>query len=74
NEGRTKGRMEGMAEGRVEAKRADLLRALQLRFEQVPSDLVTSINTQSNLDKLSTWFDAALTAASPEEFRAAVRR
>jgi hypothetical protein len=63
------------AEAAVEQARADLLCALQLRFQtQVPADLATAIRTMTDLDELSRWFRASQTAGSLKEFRAAVQK
>ncbi len=62
-------------EGRVEAQRAALLRALTLRFRSpVPADLVAAVEALTTMQELSRWFDASLTAASLDEFRAAAGR
>jgi hypothetical protein len=61
-------------EGRVREKRADVLRALELRFRTtVPPDLLAAAQSLTTLDELSRWFDASLTANSLDEFRAAVQ-
>lgn len=66
-------RAEGRAEGMVEAWRDNLLRVLQFRFPaSVPVVLEAAIQSQTDRDKLSAWFDAALRVASLEEFRAVV--
>ncbi len=66
-------REEGRVEGRVEAQRAALLRALTLRFRSpVPADLAAAVEALTTMQELSRWFDASLTAASLDEFRAAV--
>jgi hypothetical protein len=53
--------------------RKDVLRALEIRMRgPVPADLAAAVGELNNLDELSRWFDAALTAANCEEFRAAV--
>lgn len=67
-------RQEGRVEGRVEEKRADVLRALQLRLANpVPADIAAPIEQQPDLEVLSRWFDLALTADSLETFRAGIR-
>ena len=66
---------EGQAKGRLETQRADLLRALRVRFRsEVYEDLSAAIRDLSNGEELARWFDAALTAGSMDEFRAAVQR
>jgi hypothetical protein len=64
---------EWKAEGRAEGKREDLLRLLELKFRAtVPSDLVSTVENQSNLDILTNWFDSAVLADSLEAFRKAI--
>ncbi|MDQ2731264.1 MAG: hypothetical protein M3Y56_06360 [Armatimonadota bacterium] len=60
-------------EGRAEEKKKNLLRVLELRFpKKLPSDVVTTVEAESNATKLDAWLDAAVMAASPDEFRAAI--
>jgi hypothetical protein len=64
-------------EGRGEARRAraDLLRVLQTRFPgPFPADLAAAIAELNDPNELTRWLDAALTAASPADFRATVGR
>jgi hypothetical protein len=62
-----------MAEGETKARRANILRALQLRFTSpIPTDLTSALGTITDHGELARWFDVALTASSLEEFRAAV--
>jgi hypothetical protein len=66
-------RKEGLVEGKVEEARAKILRVLQVRFgADVPADLSALVEAQANLDVLNRWFDQALTAATLDDFRAAV--
>jgi hypothetical protein len=68
-------RAEGRAEGEVAASRTHLLRALEVRFGvPVPNDLQAALQTVTDLNDLSRYFDAALTANSLTEFRTAVQR
>lgn len=72
-EGRAEGTAEGMARGMFEARRADLLRALQVRFATVPPpELSAAVRGIEEMDRLCRWFDAALTAPSIEMFRTVV--
>jgi hypothetical protein len=67
-------RKETRKETELQNARAYLLRALQLRFQgPVPADLASAIAALQDGEELSRWFDAALTAASLEAFRAAVK-
>lgn len=68
--GGTDGFAAGLAMGMLEAKRADVARAIQLRFsETVPHDLTASIRNIDDLDRLDRWLDAAITAGSIDVFR-----
>jgi hypothetical protein len=65
------GKAEGLAEGTAKTKRGDILRSLGLRFGSVPADLAGAVNAATDLSQLEQWFDAAVTAASLEDFRRA---
>jgi hypothetical protein len=72
-EGRAEGVAEGMARGMLEARRADVLRALQVRFAAVPPhDVTAEVRGIEEMDRLCRWFDAALTAPTMDMFRAVV--
>lgn len=72
-EGRAEGLAEGMALGMLEARRADLLRALQMRFQAAPpAELIAAVRAANDLNRLARWFDAAVTAPSLDVFRAVV--
>lgn len=59
---------------KLEARRADLLHVLRVRFRtEVPADLAAVVEGISDPDELTRWFNAALTSDSLEEFRAAVQ-
>src|SRR3954462_11843173 len=46
------------AEGEQKARRADLLRALQVRFRTaIPNDLAVAVEAMTDLDELARWFD-----------------
>jgi hypothetical protein len=68
-EGRAEGLAEGMALGMQEARRADLLKLLYMRFPDVPYDVTTSVRGMTDLDQLARWFEAALVAPTLEHFR-----
>ena len=73
-EGRAEGRTEGRAEGRAEGGAESLLRLLGRRFSApVPPDLATTIRASKDTTQLDQWFDAAITAASLEDFRRLAR-
>lgn len=62
-EGRADGFAEGMALGMIEARRAAVLRAIQLRFgAPAPADLAAQVRGTKDLDLLGQWLDAVLLA------------
>ena len=62
-QGEAKGKAEGEAKGKAEGKAESILRALEMRFAQEPpADLIAIIRATTDLDQLSRWFDAAMTA------------
>jgi hypothetical protein len=67
-------RDQGRQEGRLEEKRSAVRTVLQERFGvEVPAGLAQLIDQTTDLDTLSSWFRAALAAASLDDFRAAVQ-
>jgi hypothetical protein len=71
-EWQAKARQEGRQEEQVAQARSKILRALEVRLRSaVPSDVAAAVEAQADLDRLSSWFDAALTAADLPAFRAA---
>ena len=68
-EGRAEGLAEGMALGMQEARRADLLKLLYMRFPDVPYEITTGVRGMTDLDQLGRWFEAALVAPTLEQFR-----
>jgi hypothetical protein len=66
--------LEWQTEGEVRRARVDVLRALQIRFQDpVPTDLVALIESLTDLDELSRWHETALKAESLGAFRAVVQ-
>jgi hypothetical protein len=64
------GRIEGMALGMIEAKRADIIRILQLRFRSYPPPEITAtLRLCEDLDLLNRWLDSAVTAIDLSTFR-----
>lgn len=61
--------LEWMAEGETRAKRADILRVLELRFGELPADLVAAIRATEDLTMLVIWLDTAVTAQTLADFR-----
>jgi hypothetical protein len=67
-------RAEARAEAEIRTTRKDLLRLLELKFSApLPADLVNTIQATTDLDKLTRWFDTAVTAPSLDAFRAAAQ-
>lgn len=62
--GRTKGRAEGHAEGRAEGARLLLHKVLEARAFPVPPEVHARIAIESDLDRLESWLEAAVTAPS----------
>ncbi|MGH7200454.1 MAG: hypothetical protein ACREJB_07605 [Planctomycetaceae bacterium] len=60
---------EARKEGREEALRHNLVRALEVRFEGVPEELRSRITAQTDWATLNQWFDLALTAEDLESFQ-----
>lgn len=61
------------AEWATDTCRKNVLRVLELRFpKKLPADVVTAVKAESDTVKLQKWLDAAVMAASPDEFRAAM--
>jgi hypothetical protein len=69
-EGEARGEAKGEAKGEVKASRAKLVRVLQHRFpSNLPADLTATIAAQTDPRILDRWFEAALDAATLEDFR-----
>jgi hypothetical protein len=64
---------EGREEGLLLRARADILRALQIRFSQVPQDVQAAVDGTNDFDTLDRWFQSALTTSSLDDFRAAMK-
>lgn len=68
-------REEGRSEGRLQTLRADLLQTLEVRFPgEIPDEIRSCIEGTNDPSDLQRWFNAALSAASLEAFRAAIDR
>jgi hypothetical protein len=70
--------LEWQAEARAEAElkrlRTDVLRALERRCKApVPADIAQAVQATTDLNTLSRWFDAAIDAASYDDYRAAIK-
>lgn len=64
---------EGEEKGRLKHAREVILRALQIRFSQLPQDVQAAVDGTNAIDTLDRWFQVALTAPSLEEFRASMK-
>ena len=61
-----KGHAKGHAQGQLENARTTLIRQLRVRFGDQPEETVAVIQTESDLERLSTWLDLVVTAESLE--------
>ena len=62
-------RQEGISEGVLQKGREDVIDVLQIRFENVPSDLVEVINQIEDSSILKTLHRQAITIGSLSEFQ-----
>jgi flagellar biosynthesis/type III secretory pathway protein FliH len=69
-EGRNEGRNEGRTEGARELARQAVLRALELKHQDVPQGLVEALDHIEDLTRLKALLDRAILSASVEEFAA----
>ena len=67
-------RQEGMSEGVLQQRREDVLEVLEVRFSDLPSDLVDSINQIEDLELLKTLHRQAITIGSLAEFQAVLEQ
>ncbi len=64
---------EWITEGKIEGKVGDILRLLEKRFPPgAPTEVAATIKASTNIEQLNRWFDAAIDAASLDEFRQAM--
>ena len=68
-EGRQEGQQEGRQEGQQEASRENTIEVLQLRFGEVPEDLLQAIARIDDLARLKMLHRQAIVSNSLEEFR-----
>lgn len=68
-----KGRQEGRQEGRIEAAQEDIQEALSARFGPLPAGLAEDIQAVCDPAQLRQWHRLAVTVASLEMFREAIR-
>lgn len=62
-----RGRSEGRTEAAVEARQQTLVRLLQKRFGDVPSDVVDTVQSTTDVDQLDEWLDRLVTVDTLEE-------
>ncbi|NEO80402.1 MAG: hypothetical protein F6J99_30970 [Moorea sp. SIO4G3] len=62
-------RQEGMEEGILQTSRETLLEVLEVRFEDVPRELIETINQIDSVSVLKTLLRQGITIASVEEFQ-----
>lgn len=67
NQGKAEGKSEGKTEGEIQARAADILKALNTRGVETTKAQRTMITSSTDLDELSTWFERALTATTASE-------
>ncbi len=60
---------EARAEALVDSTVAHILRLLEIRFQQIPADLANVLRGTTDLAKLQTYFDLAVSAVSIDGFR-----
>ena len=60
-------REQGEKQGREQAKREDIIKLLQSRFDDVPESFTNEINLIQSLEHLDSIFDKALTAETLDE-------
>ncbi len=66
---------QGEVKGQLKERRQKLLRLLQRKFPGlVPEEVSHLVGRQESLPVLDDWFDAAISAATIQDFLAALRR
>lgn len=64
---------EWITEGKIEGKVGAILRLLEKRFPPgAPAQVATVIKASTDVEQLNRWFDAAIDAASLEQFQQAM--
>lgn len=62
-------RQEGISEGVLQQKREDVIEVLEVRFEELPNELVEKINQIEDLEFLKTLHRQAITIGSLDDFQ-----
>ncbi len=65
--GKAYGIAQGIEQGRIQAKQANILKVLRHRFDAVPDSFSSEINSIRNLPRLDALFEKALTAKTLDE-------
>jgi hypothetical protein len=63
--------LEWMAEGETKGKREALIRLLGLKFQNVPPELLATLQATDDVNRLGQWFDQAVVAQTLNNFRQA---
>jgi hypothetical protein len=64
---RRAGPREGLAQGAISAKAADLIKALDVRQLQPTAEQLAQVTACTDLAQLDRWFERSLTAATAAE-------
>jgi len=67
-EGRREGRREGERAAEISARQCTLIRQLEKRFGEIPSNVLATINATDNVQQLDDWLDQFVTAECLEDF------
>lgn len=68
-EGIEQGREEGRQQGTLQARREDVLEILQVRFAEVPAEVVDCVNQIEDIDLLKQLFRQAIAIPSVAQFQ-----
>jgi hypothetical protein len=68
-QGRQQGREEGRQQGTLQARREDVLEILQVRFAEVPAEVVDCVNQIEDIDLLKQLFRQAIAIPSVAQFQ-----
>ena len=64
---RERGRLEGEAKAAIETRQQTLVRLLRKRFGDVPADVVRTVESTTDVDRLDEWLDRFATARTLDE-------
>ena len=71
-EGKLQGKLEGKLEGQVETLRANIISILEKRFQTIPTELVSQINTFEDTVKLQQLHLETISVNSLAEFQSLI--